>query len=68
VHLGCFIKLWLDPVLQQKIHFIKNFNELNQLIDKDYLSDLHFIASNNHEKHLFKYNSLRFLWKTKSKT
>jgi hypothetical protein len=31
------IKPWLDPVVEQKIHFIKNLDDLNKYIDLEYL-------------------------------
>jgi hypothetical protein len=36
---GCWyiIKPWLDPVVQNKIHFINNLNDLNQFIDPIFL-------------------------------
>ncbi|UJR38641.1 hypothetical protein I4U23_031306 [Adineta vaga] len=54
------IKSWLDPVVQQKIHFIKNLDDLNQFIDRNYLPkrlngnypDFNYISPNDQEKEM----------------
>ena len=56
------IKSWLDPVVQQKIHFIKNLDELNEFIDPKLLpkhlngskEEFHYIRPTNEDLNLFK--------------
>ncbi|CAF1404286.1 unnamed protein product [Adineta ricciae] len=54
------IKSWLDPVVQQKIHFIKNLQDLNQFIDRNSLPkrlngdlpEFQYIPPNEQEKQM----------------
>ncbi len=48
------IKSWLDPIVENKIHFIKNLNDLNQFIDFQILSNFNYIQPTEHDYFMFK--------------